>query len=69
MRKRERYGRTEWNGEKIPTFANILRRYKEKHSKKGFGMLRNVKTNDYISLKQKNMTFRAYREKTTGVMI
>lgn len=52
MKKRECYGHTGWNGEKMLTFANILRRYKQKHSKKSFGMLGNVKVNDYISLKQ-----------------
>ena len=52
MRKRDYYGHTGWNGEKMPTFANILLRYKRKHSKKSFGMLGNVKVNDYISMKQ-----------------
>lgn len=52
MRKRECYGRTRWNGEKVLTFANILRRYKQKHSKKNFGMLRNVKTDEHILMKQ-----------------
>lgn len=51
------------------TFTNILRRYKQEHSKKGFGMLRNVKTSEHILLKQQNMTSRAYREKDNGVMI
>ena len=37
MRKRECYGRTRWNGENVITFANILRRYKQKHSKKASG--------------------------------
>ena len=46
------YGRTRWNGEKVLTFANILRRYKQKHSKKNFGMLRNVKTDEHILMKQ-----------------
>ena len=53
MRKRECYGRTRWNGEKVLTFANILRRYKQKHSKKSFGMLRNVKASEHILMKQK----------------
>lgn len=37
MRKRECYGRTGWTGEKVLTFANTLRRYKQKHSKKALG--------------------------------
>ena len=37
------------------TFANILRRYKQKHSKKSFGLLRNVKTSEHILMKQKNI--------------
>ncbi len=66
MRKRECYGRTGWNGEKMQTFANILRRYKQKHSKKSFGILRNVKASGHILMKQKNMTFGTYREKDNG---
>ena len=52
MRKRDCYGSTRWNVEKVLTFANILRRYKQKHSKKNFGMLRNVKTDEHILMKQ-----------------
>ena len=63
MRKRECYGRTRWNGEKVLTFA---RRYKQKHSKKSFGILRNVKTSEHILMQQKNMTFGTYREKDNG---
>ena len=37
MKKRDYYGRTRWNGENVITFANILRRYKQKHSKKASG--------------------------------
>lgn len=66
MKKRDYYGRTGWNGEKVLTFANILRRYKQKHSKKSFGMLRNVKASEHILMKQKNMTFVTYREKGNG---
>lgn len=66
MRKRECYGRTGWNGEEVITFANILRRYKQKHNKKSFGMLRNVKTSEHILMQQKNMTFGTYREKDNG---
>lgn len=34
MKKRDYYGRTGWNGEKMQTFANILRRYRQVRSKK-----------------------------------
>ncbi len=34
VKKRDYYGRTGWNGEKMQTFANILRRYRQVRSKK-----------------------------------
>ena len=38
MRKRECYGRTRWNGEKVLTFTNILRRYRQVHNKRVWGV-------------------------------